>query len=403
MADVDVKDLELTKDEVELKVDSMVEEPENLEMPVLTLDDIPDGNETAEELKDEDSFRIENFTEDERKQIEGFAEKIDLHDSNLVVTYGAGAQKRLADFSDSALEHVRNKDLDEVGNLIADLVADLKIDPTEKKGLSGLFHKGANKVEEIKEHYTKVEHSVDEVAEMLQKHQETLLKDIAIEDVLFENNKTYFKELTMYIAAGKIALKKAEEEELPALKAKAAASGLAEDAQEARDFTSMCERFEKKIYDLELTRTICMQNAPQIRLIQTNAITLSDKIHSTIVNTLPLWKNQMVITLGLAHAKEAIKAENMVTETTNQILEKNADLLHTTTNEIATENERGIVDMETLQHVNSELINTLDDLMRIQREGREKRLAAETELANIEDQLKAKMIEMSTTAGAEQA
>ena len=403
MADVDVKDIELTKDEVELKVDSMIEEPDTLEMPVLTLDDIPDGKETADALKDEDSFRIENFTEDERQQIEGFAEKIDLHDSNLIVTYGAGAQKRLADFSDSALEHVRNKDLDEVGDLIASLVADLKIDPTEKKGLAGLFHKGANKVEELKEHYTKVEHSVDEVAEMLQKHQETLLKDIAIEDVLFENNKTYFKELTMYIAAGKIALKKAAEEELPALKAKAAASGLAEDAQEAKDFASLCERFEKKIYDLELTRTICMQNAPQIRLIQSNAIVLSDKIHSTIVNTLPLWKNQMVITLGLAHAKEAIKAENMVTETTNEILEKNADLLHQTTNEIATENERGIVDMETLQHVNSELIDTLDDLMRIQREGREKRIAAETELANIEGQLKAKMLEMSTTAGAEQA
>ncbi|MDO4175886.1 MAG: toxic anion resistance protein [Bacillota bacterium] len=397
----DIKDL--TKDEVELTVNSMVEEPENLEMPVLTLDDIPDNEAAAEALKDEDAFRIENFTEDERQQIEGFAEKIDLHDSNLIVTYGAGAQKRLADFSDSALEHVRNKDLDEVGNLIADLVADLKIDPTEKKGLAGLFHKGANKIEEIKEHYTKVEQSVDEVAEMLQKHQETLLKDIAIEDMLFENNKTYFKELTMYIAAGKIALKKAEEEELPALKAKAAESGLAEDAQDAKDFASLCERFEKKLYDLELTRTICMQNAPQIRLIQTNAITLSDKIHSTIVNTLPLWKNQMVITLGLAHAKEAIKAENMVTETTNQILEKNADLLHTTTNEIATENERGIVDMETLQHVNSELIATLDDLMRIQREGREKRIAAETELAAIEDQLKAKMIEMSTPANAEQA
>ena len=397
----DVKDL--TKDEIELTVNSMVEEPENLEMPVLTLDDIPDNEAAAEALKDEDAFRIENFTEDERQQIEGFAEKIDLHDSNLIVTYGAGAQKRLADFSDSALEHVRNKDLDEVGNLIADLVADLKIDPTEKKGLAGLFHKGANKIEEIKEHYTKVERSVDEVAEMLQKHQETLLKDIAVEDMLFENNKTYFKELTMYIAAGKIALKKAEEEELPALKAKAAESGLAEDAQDAKDFASLCERFEKKLYDLELTRTICMQNAPQIRLIQTNAITLSDKIHSTIVNTLPLWKNQMVITLGLAHAKEAIKAENMVTETTNQILEKNADLLHTTTNEIATENERGIVDMETLQHVNSELIATLDDLMRIQREGREKRIAAETELAAIEDQLKAKMIEMSTPANAEQA
>lgn len=368
----------------------------DIEMPVLTLEDIPDdANKPA--AADEDAFRMENFSEDEKKQIEEFAEKINLHDTNLIVTYGAGAQKRMAEFSDSTLEHIRNKDVDEVGKMLSDLIANLKYDPEEKKGIKGLFSHGANKVENIKAHYMKVENSVDEVAETLEKHQQTILKDIAVQDVLFENNKMYFKELTMYIAAGKMALEKAITEELPVLKDKATQTGLAEDAQEAKDFSNMCERFEKKLYDLELTRAICLQNAPQIRLIQNNAIVLSDKIHSTIVNTLPLWKNQMVITLGMAHSKEAIKAQNMVTNTTNEILKKNAEMLHQTTVEIATENERGIVDMETLQHANSELIATLDDLLKIQQEGREKRVAAEAELAAIENQLKSKMIEMSVT------
>lgn len=367
-------------------------------VPVLELGAEEEKTVMALEKKDEEAFRMQNFTEDELAQINEFAGKIDLHDTDLIVTYGAGAQKRLAEFSDSALENVRNKDVDEVGDLISDLIADLKYDPDEKKGIMGIFSKGANKVEKMKAHYAKVEKSVDTVQETLEKHQQTLLKDIAVQDMLFENNKAYFKELTMYIAAGKMALEKAEKEELPMLKQKAAESGLAEDAQEVKDFSAMCERFEKKLHDLALTRTICLQNAPQIRLIQSNAVILSDKIHSTIVNTLPLWKNQMIITLGMAHAKEAIEAQNMVTDTTNDILKKNAEMLHQTTVDIAEENERGIVDIETLQHANSELIATLDDLLKVQQEGRAKRVEAEKELVNIENELKAKMLEMSANA-----
>ena len=291
---------------------------------------------------------------------------------------------------------MRNKDLDQVGALISDLVADLKYDPNEDKGfLWNLFHKGANKAENVKEYYSKVQGSVDKVAESLEGHQQTLLKDIAVQDMLFEHNKTYFKELTMYIAAGKMALDKALNEELPKLKARAAETGLAEDAQAVSDYNSMCERFEKRLHDLELTRAICLQNAPQIRLLQNNAILLSDKIHSTLVNTLPLWKNQMIITLGLAHSKEAVEAQNMVTNTTNELLEKNAELLHETSTGIAKENERGIVDIETLQHTNAELVATLDDIMKIQQEGRAKRAEAEKELAAIEAQIKSKMLEMA--------
>jgi len=370
--------------------------------PQMATLELPEEKESMAQMQavlsqeDADVFRLENFTEDEKKQINDFAEKIDLHDTNIIVSYGVGAQKRLAEFSDSALEHVRNKDLDQVGALISDLVADLKYDPNEDKGfLWNLFHKGANKAENVKEYYSKVQGSVDKVAESLEGHQQTLLKDIAVQDMLFEHNKTYFKELTMYIAAGKMALDKALNEELPKLKAKAAETGLAEDAQAVSDYSSMCERFEKRLHDLELTRAICLQNAPQIRLLQNNAILLSDKIHSTLVNTLPLWKNQMIITLGLAHSKEAVEAQNMVTNTTNELLEKNAELLHETSTGIAKENERGIVDIETLQHTNAELVATLDDIMKIQQEGRAKRVEAEKELAAIEAQIKAKMLEMA--------
>ena len=364
--------------------------------PVLsleTLESIDDPAVAAIEEKDAEEFRLQQFSEDEMKQINDFSEKIDLHDSNLIITYGAGAQKRLADFSESALENVRAKDMDEIGDDLEKLVADLKVDPSEGKGLKSLFNKGANQTERLKAHYSKLETNVDEVARQLEKHQETLLKDIAVQERLFENNKAYFKELTMYIAAGRIALEKAYKEELPALKAKAAETGLTEDAQEASDFAAMCERFEKKLYDLELTRAICLQNAPQIRLVQTNAVVLSDKIHSTLVNTLPLWKNQMVIALGIAHSKEAIKAQQMVTNTTNSILKKNAEMLHQSTVDIAEENERGVVDIETLQHTNEELIATLDDLVKIQDEGREKRKNAEQELTNIENQLRTRLAE----------
>ena len=362
--------------------------------PVLSLESLEEIQDPAVEKidqKDAEEFRMKQFSEEEMKQINDFSEKIDLHDSNLIITYGAGAQKRLADFSETALERVRNKDIDEIGETVSQLVADLKVDPTETKGIKGLFNKGASQTEKIKAHYSKVETNVDTIARSLEKHQETLLKDVAVMERLFENNKAYFKELTMYIAAGRIALDKALNEELPALRAKAAETGLAEDAQAANDYASMCERFEKKLYDLELTRAICLQNAPQIRLVQTNAVVLSDKIHSTLVNTLPLWKNQMVISLGMAHSKEAIKTQQMVTEATNEILKKNAEMLHTSTVEIAEENERGIVDIETLQHTNEELIATLDDLIRIQDEGRQKRRDAELELTSIEQTLKERL------------
>ena len=380
----------------ELQVAQAVQEAPEMDViaPVLSLESLEKIEDPAKpeiEEKEVEEFRLKSFTEEEMKQINDFSERIDLHDSNVIITYGAGAQKRLSDFSEAALEQVRARDMDQIGETLTNLVADLKVDPTESKGFLSFFKKGEKEAEKIKAHYSKVESNIEDITKVLEKHQETLLKDVAVQERLFENNKAYFKELTMYIAAGRIALDKAYNEELPALKAKAAESGLAEDAQEANDFAGLCERFEKKLYDLELTRAICLQNAPQIRLVQTNAVILSDKIHSTLVNTLPLWKNQMVIALGMAHSKEAIKAQQMVTDATNEILSENAEMLHQSTVEIATENERGVVDIETLRHTNEELIATLDDLIRIQDEGREKRRNAEIELTNIEMQLKERL------------
>lgn len=373
------------------------EKEAELLMPTLSLESFDAA--VVEQMGEEDKqeFKLQAFTEEEKQQINDFADKIDLHDSNLMVTYGAGAQKRLSDFSTETLAQVRNKDLDDIGHLLSGLMADLKYDPEkEKKGFfAGLFGKSANKLEEMKAYYSKVETSIDSICESLEKHQQTLLKDVAIHDRLYENNKIYFKELTMYIAAGKIALDRARNEELPALKAKAEQSGLPEDAQEARDFASMCERFEKKLHDLDLTRAVCLQNAPQIRLTQNNAIVLSDKIQTTLMNTIPMWKNQLVITMGLAHNKEAVEAQHAVSNTTNEILKKNAELLHQGTVEVAEENERGIVDLETLQHTNEELIATIDDLMKIQEEGRQKRREAEIELTRIENELKAKLLSVS--------
>ena len=379
----------------ELQVAQAVQEAPEMDViaPVLSLESLEKIEDPAKpeiQEKEVEEFRLKSFTEEEMKQINDFSEKIDLHDSNVIITYGAGAQKRLSDFSEAALEQVRARDMDQIGETLSSLVADLKVDPTESKG----FHSSSKRRERGREDQGALQQGGDQhrtIAKVLEKHQETLLKDVAVMERLFENNKAYFKELTMYIAAGRIALDKAYNEELPALRAKAAESGLAEDAQEANDFAGLCERFEKKLYDLELTRAICLQNAPQIRLVQTNAVILSDKIQSTLVNTLPLWKNQMVIALGMAHSKEAIKAQQMVTNATNEILSENAEMLHQSTVEIATENERGVVDIETLQHTNEELIATLDDLIRIQDEGREKRRNAEIELTNIEQQLKERL------------
>lgn len=368
------------------------------DVPVLTLDvadEAPLANLTQE---DADFFRNTGFSEDEIKQISEFSEKINLHDTETVLNYGVGAQKRLAEFSDAALEHVRTKDLDELGGVLAGLVTDLKYDPDEEKGVFGIFKKGRHKADTVRAHYAKVESNLESVVKTLEGHQDTLTKDIAVLDQLYEKNRTYFRELSMYIAAGKLAHSKAVGEELPALQARAAQTGNPEDAQEANDFAALCERFEKKLYDIELTRSICLQNAPQIRLVQNNAVIMSDKINTAIVNTIPLWKNQMVISLGLAHSKEAIKAQTMVTDATNEMLKRNAELLHQTSVETAKANERGIVDMETLQETNAKLITTLDEIAAIQEEGRTKRKEAEAELSRMEESLKKKLLEVSSAA-----
>lgn len=368
------------------------------DVPVLILDaadEAPLANLTRE---DADVFRNTGFSEDEIKQISEFSEKINLHDTETVLNYGVGAQKRLAEFSDAALEHVRTKDLDELGGVLAGLVTDLKYDPDEEKGVFGIFKKGRHKADTVRAHYAKVESNLESVVKTLEGHQDTLTKDIAVLDQLYEKNRTYFRELSMYIAAGKLAHSKAVGEELPALQARAAQTGNPEDAQEANDFAALCERFEKKLYDIELTRSICLQNAPQIRLVQNNAVIMSDKINTAIVNTIPLWKNQMVISLGLAHSKEAIKAQTMVTDATNEMLKRNAELLHQTSVETAKANERGIVDMETLQETNAKLITTLDEIAAIQEEGRTKRKKAEAELSRMEESLKKKLLEVSSAA-----
>lgn len=368
------------------------------DVPVLTLDaadEAPLANLTQE---DADVFRNTGFSEDEIKQISEFSEKINLHDTETVLNYGVGAQKRLAEFSDAALEHVRTKDLDELGGVLAGLVTDLKYDPDEEKGVFGIFKKGRHKADTVRAHYAKVESNLESVVKTLEGHQDTLTKDIAVLDQLYEKNRTYFRELSMYIAAGKLAHRKAVGEELPALQARAAQTGNPEDAQEANDFAALCERFEKKLYDIELSRSICLQNAPQIRLVQNNAVIMSDKINTAIVNTIPLWKNQMVISLGLAHSKEAIKAQTMVTDATNEMLKRNAELLHQTSVETAKANERGIVDMDTLQETNAKLITTLDEIAAIQEEGRTKRKEAEAELSRMEESLKKKLLEVSSAA-----
>lgn len=368
------------------------------DVPVLTLDaadEAPLANLTQE---DADVFRNTGFSEDEIKQISEFSEKINLHDTETVLNYGVGAQKRLAEFSDAALEHVRTKDLDELGGVLAGLVTDLKYDPDEEKGVFGIFKKGRHKADTVRAHYAKVESNLESVVKTLEGHQITLTKDIAVLDQLYEKNRTYFRELSMYIAAGKLAHSKAVGEELPALQARAAQTGNPEDAQEANDFAALCERFEKKLYDIELSRSICLQNAPQIRLVQNNAVIMSDKINTAIVNTIPLWKNQMVISLGLAHSKEAIKAQTMVTDATNEMLKRNAELLHQTSVETAKANERGIVDMDTLQETNAKLITTLDEIAAIQEEGRTKRKEAEAELSRMEESLKKKLLEVSSAA-----
>lgn len=374
--------------------------------PTLTLDSFEETekNQTAavefqepvQKMEMQEKIVEENpLSVEEKQMVEDFARQINLDDSAAILRYGSGTQKKMADFSETALEKVKTKDLGEVGDLITGVVNELKgFDATEEKGLFGFFKKGKNKLETLKTKYAKVETNVENICKVLEGHQIQLLKDIAVLDKMYEANLVYFKELTMYIMAGKKKLEEVRSGELPALLEKAKSSGLAEDVQAAKDLESKCLRFEKKLHDLELTRTISIQTAPQIRMVQGNDTMMAEKIQSTLVNTVPLWKSQMVIALGVVHSGEAVKAQREVTDMTNELLRKNADMLKTATVETAKETERGIVDMETLQHTNDTLISTLDEVMSIQQEGRQKRAEAETELRRMENELKSKMLEV---------
>ena len=337
------------------------------------------------------------LTEEEKKAVEEFSKKIDIGDSNLVLQYGAAAQKNIASFSESALNSVRTKDLGEIGKSLSDLVVDLKgfgQEEDEKKGLFGLFKKSGNKIESLKAQYSKVETNVDKIAHELEQHQVTLLKDVAMFDQMYELNLKYYKELTMYILAGKKRLAAVRAGELEELRKQAEASGAQEDAQRYNDMVQMCERFEKKLHDLELTRMISIQMGPQTRLLQNNDTLMVEKIQSSLVNTIPLWKSQMVLALGMEHSRQATAAQSAVTEMTNELLKKNADMLKTGTIATAKEAERSIVDIETLKHTNEQLISTLDEVLNIQRDGAAKRKAAEVELGKIEGELKQKLMEL---------
>ena len=370
--------------------------------PVLTLDPMttqapvmaelaPKPEEIPEDLSEN------NLTPEEKKMVEDFAKTIDVTNSNVILTYGAAAQQKIAGFSESALKSVRTKDMGEIGEMVSNLVTELRaFSPEEesKGGFFSLFKKPANKIAAMKAKYDKAETSVDKICAQLEAHQIQLMKDVAMLDQMYQVNLNYFKELSMYILAGKRRLNEVRTTTLPELMEKARQSGLPEDAQAARDLADQCERFEKKLYDLELTRNISLQMGPQIRLLQNNNTMMAEKIQSTIVNTIPLWKNQMVLALGLAHSQQAMQAERAVTDMTNDLLKKNAEALKLGTIETAKESQRGVVDIETLQQTNKSLIETLDELNKIQTEGRAKRAAAEQELTRIEDELKSKMMEI---------
>lgn len=364
--------------------------------PVLTLDPFQDTKQEIKPEEKEEPVMDENvLTDEERKMAEQFANQIDLTNSTMILQYGAGTQKKMADFSETALDNVRTKDLGEVGDLLSGVVQELKnFDDEEEKGFFGIFKKQANKLQNLKSKYASAETNVNQICKVLEGHQVQLMKDIALLDKMYELNLTYFKELTMYIMAGKKKLKDVREKDLAKMKLKAQRSGLAEDAQAARDLESMCLRFEKKIHDLELTRMVSIQTAPQIRLVQNNDTIMAEKIQSTIVNTIPLWKSQMVLALGVAHSRQAAEAQREVTDMTNELLRKNAETLKMATVETAKESERGIVDMETLKATNESLISTLDEVMQIQEDGRRKRQEAEVELRKMEQELKDKLLQI---------
>ena len=371
--------------------------------PTLTLTPFTEKKElsqkTEEQAVEEVKEKMEEesrFTPEEQQQIQAFAQQINISDSNMILQYGAGAQQKLADFSEKALENVKSQDLGEVGNMLTDVVAELKnfdVD-NEKKGFLGLFHKGENKLETMKAKYDKTAVNVDKICDVLEEHQVRLLKDTAMLDQMYALNLTYYKELSMYIAAGKQKLEEVRNTQLKELMEKAQAGDDQVLAQEAKDLASYCDRFEKKLHDLELSRMISMQTAPQIRLIQNNNTMMVEKIQSTLVNTIPLWKNQMVIALGLEHAQRAAKAQNAVTDMTNELLKKNANALHEATVSTAKASERGIVDIETLTQTNAELVKTFDEVLQIQSEGRQKRLQAEADMVKMENELKQKLLEI---------
>ena len=367
-------------------------------IPSLTLE--PDLNDAPELVVAEETALQQTqpetvLTPEEQKIVDDFATKIDIENTTQILQYGAGTQKKMADFSDTALANVRTQDLGEVGDLIAGVVGELKgFDAEEEKGLFGFFRKQANKLDVMKTRYAKAEANVEKISDALQQHQVRLLKDSAVLDKMYEQNLAYFKELTMYILAGKQKLEQVRSTKLCQLEETAQRTGLAEDAQAARDLSEKCLRFEKKIHDLELTRAISIQTAPQIRMIQNNDNVMVEKIQTTLVNTIPLWKNQMVLALGIAHSTEAAQAQRQVTDITNALLKQNAEKLHMASVETAKEAERGIVDIETLKKTNAELIQTLDDVMKIQAEGRAKRQAAEVEMAKMENDLKSKLLQI---------
>ena len=364
-------------------------------IPTLTLDGVEEEKPVAEEKKEEEQPEVQ-LTPEEQKVVDDFAEKIDITSSALVMQYGSGAQKKIANFSDTALANVRTKDLGEVGDEIANRVVELKSFDAgeEEKGFLGFFKKQANRLDGMKARYDKAEVNVNKIASSLEGHQVQLMKDIVMLDKLYETNLAYHKELSMYILAGKKRLKRERETTLEELKAKAQRSGLPEDAQAANDFAQQCDSFEKKLHDLELTRMVSVQMAPQIRLVQNNDRLMAEKIQSTIVNTIPLWKSQMVLALGVAHSADAVRAQREVTDMTNELLRKNAEKLKMSTIETARESERGIVDMETLRQTNQSLISTLDEVVKIQEEGKTRRREAEQELGRLENELKQKLLDI---------
>lgn len=378
------------------RIDALAGEP----VPTLTLS--PDlGDEPAVVVEEEEaaapvaSLDEDLLSDDERRQVDAFAKQIDLTDSALVLSYGAGAQKKMADFSQSALEKVRTQDLGEVGELITDVVGELRsLEVGEERGFLGIFKRGASRVEALTAKYDKAENNVNKIVGHLKDQQLTLMKDAKILDKLYDLNLTYFKELTMYILAGRRRLEEVRSGQLAELAAKARATGRTEDAEAVQKLTAACDRFEKKLSDLDLTRTIAMQTAPQIRFVQNNEMLMVEKIQTTIVNTIPLWKSQMVLALGIANADAAVRAQTTVTDMTNDLLKKNAEMLRTSTTQIARENERGIVDIETLKATNESLIQTFDEVMQIQQEGRAKRAEAETELRAMEAELRKKLLEV---------